>query len=341
MRTSSLRFLIAFLFFLTFQFTASDSAFGEGSKMKSQYEPVAEEDRDRPDLREEWMRNGRIAPAGESAAALRLRAHQQKMAMRARRAAAARTETAQPAGAQTGWVSLGPSPLASQSGTSPNYGLVTGRATSVAIDASDTTGNTVYLGGAYGGVWKSTNAANAIAANVTWNPLTDQRESLATGAVAVKSDGSVVLVGTGEPDSAIDSYYGVGILRSTDKGATWTLIPSSNGGAHPFAGLGFSKFAWSAVAPGTVVAATGTTPKGVEEGDIGNNTNRGLYLSTDSGQTWAYQAFADGSLPISVTNVIYNPGARKFFSSVRYHGVYSSSDGTNWTRHRTSRIRQR
>ena len=145
MPSRSLRFPIAFLFFLTFQFTASNSAFGQGSKLKSEYEPVAEEDRDRPDLREEWMRNGRTAPAGESAAALRLRAHQQKMTMRARRAAAARTETAQQAAAQTGWVSLGPAPLASQSGTSPDYGLVTGRATSVAIDATDTTGNTVYL----------------------------------------------------------------------------------------------------------------------------------------------------------------------------------------------------
>ena len=84
MPSRSLRFPIAFLFFLTFQFTASDSAFGQGSKLKSEYEPVAEEDRDRPDLREEWMRNGRTAPVGESAAALRLRAHQQKMTMRAR-----------------------------------------------------------------------------------------------------------------------------------------------------------------------------------------------------------------------------------------------------------------
>jgi len=148
----------------------------------------------------------------------------------------------------------------------------------------------------------------------------------------VKPDGSVVLVGTGEPNSAIDSYYGVGILRSTDQGATWTLIPSSDGGAHPFAGLGFSKFAWNTVSAGTVVAATATTAKGFDEGDIGSSTNRGLYRSTDSGQTWTYQALADGSLPISVTDVVYNPGAGKFFASVRYHGVYSSADGTNWTR---------
>src|ERR1039458_6794634 len=105
------------------------------------------------------------------------------------------------------------------------------------MDPSDGTGNTVYIAGASGGVWKSTNAANAVAANVTWTPLTDQQASLTAGAVSVKSDGSVVLVGTGEPDNAIDSYYGVGILRSTDHGSTWTLIPSADGGNNPFAGI--------------------------------------------------------------------------------------------------------
>ncbi len=331
MPNRSLRFPIAFLFFLTFQFTASNRVFGQGSKMKSEYEPVAEEDRDRPDLREEWMRNGRTAPPGQSAAALRLRAHQQRMAMRAQRAAM-RSGITQTAAAQTIWVSMGPAPLASQSGTSSNYGLVSGRATSVALDASDQTGNTVYLGGAYGGLWKSTNAASPIAADVRWSPVTDQQASLATGAVSVKPDGSVVLVGTGEPNSAADSYYGIGILRSTDHGATWTLIPSSDAGGHSFAGLGFSKFAWSTTAPGTVVAATAGTAKGFEEGDLGSGTNLGLYLSTNSGQTWTYRALGDGSLPISVTDVVYNPGAGKFFASVRYHGVYSSPDGSSWTR---------
>jgi len=333
MTSRSLHFPIAFFLALTFQFTVASNAFGQGSKMKSEYEPIREEDRDRPDLRGEWMRNGRTAPPGQSAAALRLRAHHQKMAMRAQRAAAVRQGMAQSAAAQAGWVPLGPAPLVSQSGSSNSYGLVTGRATSVAVDISDQSGNTVYLGGAYGGVWKSINAASATAANVTWAPVTDQRESLATGAVSVKPDGSVVLVGTGEPNSAIDSYYGVGILRSTDKGATWgTSISSSDNGAHPFAGLGFSKFAWSTVTTGTVVAATAGTAKGFEEGDLGSGTNLGLYLSADSGLTWTYQALADGSSPISVTDVVYNSGAGKFFASVRYHGIYSSTDGTSWTR---------
>ncbi len=333
MTSRSARLLLAPLFVFTFLLP---SAFGQGSKMKSPYDPIEEADKDRPDKRAEWMSRGRTAPPGQSAAALRLRAHQQKMAMRAQREAAAAAAPAGAVGAApppaAGWVGLGPAPLVSDSNF---FGMVSGRATSVAIDPSDTTGNTVYLGGAYGGVWKSTNAANAVEANVVWTPVTDQQASLATGAVSVKPDGTVVLVGTGEPNNAIDSYYGVGILRSTDGGANWTLIPSADSGTHPFAGFGAAKFAWSTASPNTVVAAMATAAVGFENGAITGNTARGLYLSTNAGQTWAFQNPQDGSTSIgqiSATDVVYNATAGKFFASIRSHGVYSSTNGTSWTR---------
>jgi len=329
MTSRSVRFLLACLFALTLSFTCTN-AFGQGSKMRSPYDPIEEKDKDRPDRRAEWNQRGRIAPPGQSAAALRLRAHRQKMAMRAAREAAAKAGAAGAnAPAVTSWVGLGPAPLVSDSNF---YGTVSGRATSVAIDPSDSTGNTVYLGGAYGGVWKSTNAANSVASNVTWTPVTDQQASLATGAVSVKPSGGVVLVGTGEPDSAIDSYYGVGILRSTDGGANWSLIPSGDAGGHSFVGSGFTKFAWSTAQTGTVVASTAQAFRGVDEGRINGNTTNGLYLSTDSGLTWAYQSLTDGSAPISATDVVYNASAGKFFAAIRYHGVYSSTNGTSWTR---------
>jgi hypothetical protein len=315
------------LFIASIFFTAS--AFGQGSKMRSEYDPIEEADQDRPDRRAEWMRRGREAPKGQSAAALRLRAHRQKMALRAKREAAKAGTAGVSVPATAGWIGLGPAPLISDSNF---FGLVSGRVTSVAIDPSDTTGNTVYLGGAYGGVWRSTNAAASPASSVIWNPVTDQQASLATGAISVKADGSVVLVGTGEPNNAIDSYYGVGILRSEDDGLNWTLIPSADGGTHPFAGLGVSKFAWSTASPNTVVAAAATTAKGFDEGNITGSTNRGLYLSNNAGQTWTYQALADGSTPISATDVVYNAVAGKFFAAIRSHGVYSSTNGMSWTR---------
>ena len=286
-------------------------------------------DKAHAEKRAAWMMRGREAPLGQSPASMRVRAHGQKMRAR-REAAAARVSNARPAAGSPGWVALGPAPLVSDRNF---YGLVSGRATSVAIDGSDPTGNTVYVGGAYGGVWKSTNAAATPVSSVIWSPVTDQQASLATGAVSVKADGSVVLVGTGEPNSSLDSYYGVGVLRSSDGGANWTLVPAADGGAHPFAGLGVAKFAWS-TAPGqtnTVVAAMGVTAKGFDEGAVTGNTNRGLYRSSNSGQTWSYQALPDGP-PISATDVVYDAGAGKFIAAVRGHGLYTSGDGTNWTR---------
>jgi len=323
------RFLLACLVVSTLSFT---NAFGQGSKMKSPYDPIEEGDKDRPDLRDQWMMRGREAPKGKSAAELRLKAHQHKMAMRAAREAAAMKAAApgQNAPAITNWVPLGPAPLPTWAGQS--YGNVTGRVTSVAMDPSDTSGNTVYAGGAYGGVWKSTNAAGPLG-SVTWMPVTDQQASLATGAVSVQpvAVNPVVLVGTGEPNNAIDSYYGVGILRSIDGGANWTLIQSADGGAHPFAGLGVAKFAWSTTNTSIVVAATATTAKGFEEGNITGSTNRGLYQSSDGGQTWSFQSLPDSG-PISATDVVYDATGGKFVAIVRNHGLYTSPNGTNWVR---------
>ena len=102
-------------------------------------------------------------------------------------------------------------------GDDGDYGLVTGRATTVVVDQNDPSGNTVYLGGAYGGVWKSTSAANSDITKVFWKPIIDDQATVAVGAIAVQpGNGNVVLVGTGEANSSTDSYYGLGILRSAD-----------------------------------------------------------------------------------------------------------------------------
>jgi hypothetical protein len=334
-------FLIVFSLSAPFWATLGPAAaLAQETKRAPAYQAIENRPKDRPDLRDRWMMRGRTVPAGQSAPALRLKAHQQKIAMRAEAAKeTARISafaTSPKTGSSTAWVAFGPAPLVSDQNL---YGMVAGRATAVAIDPTDATGNTVYVAAATGGVWKSTNAANTTATNVTWTALTDQQASLVNGAVSVKPDGSVVLVGTGEPDSAIDSYYGVGILRSTNHGASWTLIPTATGNnpALAFAGLGYAKFAWSASQTTTVVAATATTAQGFDDGAITDATDRGLYYSSDSGQTWTFVVPQDSGvaispISISATDLIYNAAAGKFFAAIRYHGLYSSSDGHNWTR---------
>ena len=289
--------------------------------------------------RELWQMNGR---GGQGTAGLRAQAIRQKLRMRGIRL------TARPSAAPTGgWNSLGPLPLPSDASGAgiQDYGWVSGRATTAAIDPNDPSGNTVFVGGAYGGVWKSTNAGDLSSnpASVTWTPLTDDQLTLAIGAIAVQPqvaspdpNKSVVLAGTGETNSSADSYYGLGILRSIDGGTNWTLISQDATGTHSFAGLGFSQITFSTTNPTLVVAAAGSASQGFVEGlEAPISANRGLYYSTDAGATWNAASISDSGVAVtgaSVTSVVFNAAAGKFYAAVRYHGFYVSSNGANWTR---------
>src|SRR5579863_1817562 len=303
----------------------------------AQVQSTKDGDNDHEEERAEWFSHGRRVP-GKSAAELRYRAYQAKM--RARVARAQSHGNSQAPATSSGWTPLGPVPLASDAtGTGfQNYNQVAGRATSVVIDPADATGNTIYIGGAQGGVWKSTNAATPVANNVTWTTVTDDQATLSIGPLAIQPGNSnpsqsVVLAATGEADNSGDSYFGLGILRSADGGNTWTLIPTANGGSLSFSGLGGTRMAFSTVNTSTVVAAMAASSEGVVAGALTSNTERGLYTSLDGGQTWTYNALFSGgaSESTSATSVVYNAAAGLFFAAVRYHGFYSSPDGVTWT----------
>ena len=289
--------------------------------------------------RENWQAVGRHIP-GLNSAALRNRAIQQKLQMRVMQSASSTAISGS-------WTLLGPLPLPSDTSGSgiQDYNWVSGRSTAVAIDPNDPTGNTVFAGGAYAGVWKSTNAGvlSTDPSSVIWTPLTDTQATLAIGSIAVQPQlsnpnpaASIVLAGTGETNSSADSYYGLGILRSADAGQTWNLISRDAGGTHSFAGLGFSKIAFSTANPNLVVAAAASASQGIVEA-LENPValNRGIYYSADAGLTWQFANLTDAGLnisPSSVSAVVYNPAAGMFFAAVRFHGFYSSSDGANWIR---------
>ena len=264
--------------------------------------------------------------------------------------------------AQSGeiWLPLGPTAVLSQ-----NYGLVTGRITALGLDPSDASGNTLYVGTTGGGLWKSENAAAS--SNVSFTPLTDNltamigvgNASISIGALTVQPGGTgVILAGTGDPNDALDSYYGAGILRSADNGATWSLIQSTANSLYSFAGEAVSGFAWSTV--NTKPAACGTNPvqnvvvAAVSQAYEGTLVNAGwpglsymgLYYSTDGGQNWCLAAITDGAGKDvqgpndkfvdpdgnAATAVVWNAARQLFIAAVRYHGYYQSPDGITWTR---------
>src|SRR5580698_1688780 len=179
-------------------FASASIVHAQGAKLTSGQDVVADGDGDHVKGRNEWFFRGRLVP-GRNSAELRRRAYQAKLQMRAQRAAVLAAGRAQTVRASSpvslsfgAWVPLGPVPLASDAtgnGTQ-DYHQVSGRATAVAIDPADPSGNTVYIGGAQGGVWKSSNAANLAASTVTWTPLTDDQATLSIGAIAIQPGNS-------------------------------------------------------------------------------------------------------------------------------------------------------
>jgi large repetitive protein len=330
--------MVRLLFLLLSCFCSISVATAQGVKQAVSGTPIADSDTDHVKERSAWFYRGRIV-RGKLSAELRRRAYNQKMQRRAQRAAA--LSAAMPATSSAPWTPLGPAPLASDaSGTGlQDYHQVAGRATAVAIDPADPTGNTLYIGAAQGGIWKSTNAADANASNVAWTPLTDDQATLSIGSIAIQPGNSnlaktVVLAGTGEANNAADSYFGLGMLRSADGGNTWNLIPTANGGALSFSGLGGTRMAFSTA--NTAVAAMATSSEGLVDEAITASITRGLYTSSDAGQSWTYNALRDpGNQPTdatSATSVVHNASAHLFLAAVRYHGFYSSPDGVTWTR---------
>jgi len=200
-----------------------------------------------------------------------------------------------------------------------------GRALAVTGVAGDPT--TYYFGAVAGGVWKSTDAGG------TWSPLTDQTPISSVGALAVAaSDHNVIYVGAGETAPRGDMTYGDGVYKSVDGGKTWTHI-----------GLKDSRQIGALIVDPTdanivLVAAFGHA--------FGPNTERGVYRTTDGGQSWTGVLYKDEQTgAIDVTFDPHDPKivyaalwqARRqpwnFASGGPGSGLYRSSDGgVSWTR---------
>jgi hypothetical protein len=182
---------------------------------------------------------------------------------------------------------------------------VTGRVSALALDPSDSTGGRLYLGTTGGGVWEAQNAGVSDPSLVVFTPLTDAVEalsgatdaSISIGALTVQPGGTgVILAGTGDPNDALDSYYGAGILRSTDGGTTWSLIHATADLRWSFAGEGFAGFAWSTANPQLVVAAVSQAYEGtLVNAPQPSRSYQGCITPPTAARTWNLATITDGS----------------------------------------------
>ncbi len=134
--------------------------------------------------------------------------------------------------------------------------------------------NVFYVGQVNGGVWKTADYGR------TWNPIFDHESSQSIGAIAVAaSDPNIIYVGSGEGLHRPDLSVGNGIYKSTDAGKTWTHLGLRDGQQIP-------ALAIDPRDPNRIFAAVLGHP-------YGPNEERGLFRSTDGGQSWQKLIYKD------------------------------------------------
>ncbi|MCC6723074.1 MAG: glycosyl hydrolase [Saprospiraceae bacterium] len=177
-----------------------------------------------------------------------------------------------------------------------------------------------YVAYASGGLWKTENNGQS------FSPIFDKEAVMTIGDIAVDWQRNVIWVGTGEVNSSRSSYAGVGMYRSGDGGKTWQ---------HK--GLGESHHI------GRVVLHP-TDPNTVWVAALGHlyspNQERGVYKTTDGGNTWRQVLFVDensGAVDLVIDpknpNTLYaaiwnrERSAWNLVESGKGSGIYKSMDG--------------
>ena len=182
---------------------------------------------------------------------------------------------------------------------------------------------TYYAGAASGGIWKTTDGGEF------WEPIFDGQTDHSVGALAVApSDPSVVWAGTGEPHIRSNVSLGTGVYKSTDAGRTWRHMGLGEGGPTRMSRIVVHPHDPDIVYVGALGHAHGP------------QRARGVFRTTDGGESWEHVLFVDEDTGASSIEMDPSNPRRLFAGmwTVEVHtwgresggegsGIYLSEDG--------------
>ncbi len=199
--------------------------------------------------------------------------------------------------ATANWSYLGPN-------QTPGGGGGAGRINCLTFDPNNS--NTLYIGAACGGLWKSTDGGT------TWSSNTDLLPSLSISDIIIDPiNTNIMYISTGDKYGIYYGYqtighYSAGVLKSTDGGNTWNQT-----------GLNYTQ------ANITVIQRLIMSP--TNSSVFYAATNNGVYTSTDACATWTQQL---AGLYYDVEFCPSNPSILYCGDSITVYKTING--GTNW-----------
>lgn len=185
-----------------------------------------------------------------------------------------------------------------------------------------------YAASATGGVFRTINNG------VTWEPVFENEGTHSVGDIAVfQPDPDIIWVGTGERANRQSSSWGDGVYKSTDGGETWTNVGLRDS-------LHIGRIVTHPTDPDVVwVAAMGHL--------WGPNEERGLYKTSDGGDTWERLLYVDentGVVDVAIhpsdPDTIWAAAYQRMRKAFGFDGggpgsaLYKSNNGgETWERH--------
>ena len=211
------------------------------------------------------------------------------------------------------WAPIGPSPIIQIQRSDGAVAAVSGRIGALGIRKN----GRFILGAAQGGIWTMDPGTD------TWVARTDDLPSLATGALEIApSNDNVIYVGTGEGALSGDSYFGNGILKSTDGGTTWAHVSGDF-----FFGVSTARLAIDPTNADHLYAAIIRGRGGAHRTTPPVRSTYGLWESTDGAVTWhllkAAPAGSEGATELRIDPITPNV----LYASFLGDKMYKSTDG--------------